>query len=51
MKPPQKSPCSKASISNAVTMPKLLEPPFRASQRSLFWVELALTIWPEASTT
>lgn len=49
--PPQRLPCLKAMRSNRVTIPKLLEPPFSAWNRSEFFFEFAFTIRPLASTT
>jgi hypothetical protein len=40
----------KAVDSNAVTMPKLFEPPLRASHRSEYELLVALTIAPEGKT-
>lgn len=50
-RPPQKSGWVKTSCEKAVTMPKLFEPPLRASQRSRLEVAVALTICPDARTT
>jgi hypothetical protein len=47
----QNLPCLKAVDSNAVTMPKLLEPPLRASQRSEYESCVALTRVPHGKTT
>jgi hypothetical protein len=47
----QNLPCLKAVDSNAVTMPKLLEPPLRACQRSGYELFVALTMAPDGSTT
>lgn len=49
--PPQRLPCLKATRSNRVTIPKLLEPPFSAWNRSEFSFAFAFTIRPLASTT
>ena len=47
----QNLPCLKAVDSNAVTIPKLLEPPLRANQRSGYERCVALTIAPDGKTT
>ena len=48
--PPQKSPCGKANRSTRVTIPKLLEPPFKACHNSGLDVAFALIISPDANT-
>src|SRR2546430_10552995 len=49
--PPQIKPSGKVRKSRRVTTPKLLEPPFSASQSSGFEEALASTTWPEERTT
>lgn len=51
MIPPQRGPCGKMRRSKRVIMPKFVAPPFRARWRERLWVEFALVISPEASTT
>jgi len=47
----QNLPCLKAVDSNAVTIPKLLEPPLRASHKSGYERCVALTMAPDGKTT
>jgi len=48
--PPQNKPCLKVLVVNLVTIPKMLEPPFKASQRSGEEFAVAFMIFPPAKT-